>query len=196
MSTDAVRAPISWDRVGRAATFFSARGYSYVETPWRVTRDVVATTIPAWATPFRCELDHGRPDFLVGSAEQGFIALMRSLPDGRYFSASPCFRDNEPADDFHFCDFFKIELCFVGSVAASGDLLCDAWAFAASEGLICDAVDTELGCDLIARGVEVGSFGGRACSLDGAKLRWSYGTGLAEPRFSQVLQLQKESASR
>lgn len=187
-----IRETINWNRCARAIDYYVSAGFKYIETPWRVEKRVVDATIPASATPFT--LDCADPcKVLVGSAESGFLQLLLSdsLPRGTsYVSASPCFRDNE-SDDIHFKDFFKIELFSFDSESYRSLLRC-AQEFFTSEGLRTIESDTDIGTDIIMRSdqIEVGSYGSRRVIIDGVKYEWSYGTGLAEPRFSQSLNKQ------
>lgn len=184
------RAPISWPRVGRAVEFYTNNGFTPVETPWRVSVEVFRTTSPASAVPLRCRLPPERPEILVGSAEQGLLTLMPTLSSGRYLSVSPCFRDGE-RDDLHFADFVKVELCVVAPLntgSSTMETLRVARDFFLSEHLDTEVVTTDIGFDLEGHGVEVGSYGHRTATVDGVHVSWVYGTGLAEPRFSQALQ--------
>lgn len=193
------RAPIDWSRIGRAVEFYVRQGFTYVETPWRVFADVVTATKPPEATPFRCRLSASRPDILVGSAEQGLLSVASTLnPDGHYVSVSPCFRDNE-VDDIHFSDFMKVELMVFEPAAApswtSHHLLDAAQRLMYELGLVTTVADTDIGVDLVseADGIEVGSYGWRRAVISGVERTWAYGTGLAEPRFSQALSRQHHS---
>lgn len=190
------RHPINWQRIGRAISFYENAGFTNIETPWRVHDDFVRATKPPSATPFRCALaDLNRPNVLVGSAEQGLLSIMSTLALGCYQSTSPCFRDNE-VDDIHFSDFIKVELCCVLPTGqdkprygewAANKLGEAAKRFAASEGCTAERIETEIGFDLIFNGIEIGSYGWRSVVIDDNEYEWAYGTGLAEPRFSQAL---------
>ncbi len=110
-------------------------------------------------------------------------------------STSPCFRDNE-VDDIHFSDFMKVELCVVApklSPAWTAKRVGDAaHQFARTEGLFVSTVNTDIGFDIVSdNGIEIGSYGWRHAEIGGAEQVWAYGTGLAEPRFSQALQQQR-----
>lgn len=183
------RATINYPRIGRAVDFYNRCGFKLIETPWRVSTEVFKATSPVGAVPFRCQLPPERPDILVGSAEQGLVSCMAELKPGRYVSVSPCFRD-EKDDALHFRDFMKVELCVVApseEAASVLQLIKTAATFFEIEGLHCEAVATLEGTDLIADGIEIGSYGIRRATVQGRELLWAYGTGLAEPRFSQVL---------
>jgi aspartyl-tRNA synthetase len=127
---------------------------------------------------------------------------MDDLTPGYYFSISPCFRDNEE-DEFHFTDFMKLELCIVGpsdesAVSRSLErMIQTCLGFFTKEfkgstdcryGVAPTAVRTKDGFDIEINGIEVGSYGFREVKVSGVIRRWVYGTGLAEPRFTQVVQ--------
>jgi len=192
---ESLRSPISYARVSRAIAFYESVGFKYVEVPWRVFPSIADVTMPYDAVPFRCDVGSERASVLVGSAEQGFISVSNSLLDkGAYVAASPCFRDGEE-DDIHFRDFFKVELFSFGC----GDIQREvtrlrnfAKTFALLEG--CDEVDmtlTDIGSDLTVNGIEIGSYGHRESQVIGHA--WAYGTGLAEPRFSQAMKASRKS---
>ena len=181
------RALIDWSRLGRAVNFYKGFGFQQIETPWRITQAIFDATAPQTATPFRCRLDGDRPDILVGSAEQGLLEMMWSLQRGNYLSVSPCFRDNE-VDETHFSDFMKVELCVVDPSPDANEWLGFlATGFAEGEGAKIERVVTNSGFDLYSGGIEIGSYGIRSAVLDGHTYTWAYGTGLAEPRFSQAI---------
>lgn len=104
-------------------------------------------------------------------------------------AASPCFRD-DPVDEWHQKTFFKVELIVVGKNPLWGPrkLAEEARRFFALHGAsgallktTDDSVDVELG------GIELGSYGWRRYSSPEHTFEWTYGTGLAEPRFSMAL---------
>jgi hypothetical protein len=135
---------------------------------------------------------------LLASAEQSFMWLhdQRELR-GRHMSVTPCFRKEEQYSHYTLPSFLKLELIDVGDV--SPESLCrmvgSAASFFRKEGGEVVLVDTSrdtghLSFDLLleARGrrVEVGSYGIRSMKLL-RDLTWIYGTGLAEPRTSVLL---------
>lgn len=81
----------------------------------------------------------------------------------------------------------KVELIDVGR-DSTDELthLCRHW-FEQLSGYSVDIVATEIGLDLELGGIELGSYGYREHN----DLKWTYATGLAEPRFSQAVALQK-----
>ena len=112
------------------------------------------------------------------------------LDSVNYVSAGPCFREEPTYDDLHLPQFFKVEL-FVrckdeheGRFAAN-ELLYRAKRFMQDQSTVpLSIVEEGFGWDLELNGIEVGSYGYRCA--DGVGF-WAYGTGIAEPRFSQAL---------
>jgi len=193
---------IDYGRIARALEFYQALGYKKVEVPWIVEpkyREITYPHVNSFQTP------HGD---IVGSAEQSFLKLafetkiqiknyfwnQGDQPAGRYVAVTPCFRDNQPEDKLHQKYFMKVELfepIFYGTSYKDlkpVKLFYDAGQFFASEGALPEREATDEGIDWTVGGVEVGSYGYRTHEGFG----WLYGTGLAEPRFSQALTLQKQ----
>jgi len=107
---------------------------------------------------------------------------------GRYCTLTPCFRNEPEFNNLYRPYFMKVEL-FAPSTVPYSKLMFDAQDFMAGEGLSSLVVPINItSSDLYARGVELGSYGHRSMHLK-TKISWSYGTGLAEPRFSEVLKL-------
>jgi hypothetical protein len=199
--------PIDWGTLSAALEWYASEGYEYVEVPWAVPTNVVSITLPSVRSPYGV-IEDGRPfqNALVGSAEQSFLHLtLRGLLDIRYedtprsyVAISPCFRDDS-LDQVHQKQFMKVELFEPYHVSAS-DTFLDArlqrtirkardffLRYIPAEKL--EVVRTHEGWDIVANGVELGSYGVRVCQLPGTTLdvfTWVYGTGVAEPRLSQV----------
>lgn len=183
-----MRPPTDWTRLARAVDWYVRRGYSYVEVPWIVPPGPALATLPEDRRPFET-LD----GVLVGSAEQSLVhlALSGALLPGRHVAVSPCFRD-DPEDEVHFRHFMKVELMVLhrsplheaGSYMHTRDVLDDARDFMSKESDRAPLLSaTRAGVDLVLSGLEVGSYGYRSAG----GVSWTYGTGLAEPRFSQAL---------
>lgn len=184
--------PIDWSRIGRAVEFYRSRGFTYVEVPWVVPREITEVTLPKGGIPFCLKPEGGQWDSdLVGSAEQSFLWMssLRILPfGGKFVGVSPCFR-SDSRTRLHQQTFHKVEL--YAPTLSLGDpetrtlsFLEEARSFFESEGLSVESEKTALGTDLLSRsGIEVGSYGSRTWG----GISWTYGTGLAEPRFSQAL---------
>lgn len=176
---------IDWLRLGRAFEAFKDLGYAPVNVPWIVSKEVQMLTCPDERNIMRIP-DHGG---LVGSAEQGFIAmsLAGSLPPGRFVALTPCFRD-ELVDATHTKHFMKVELYAWGE---GRDLRSDMTRMIEDARSVMEdlsgvrpiSVPADCGWDLEIAGIEVGSYGVR----EAGGIAWAFGTGLAEPRFSHAV---------
>ncbi|USN15477.1 hypothetical protein KIKIMORA_03350 [Brevundimonas phage vB_BpoS-Kikimora] len=187
--------PIDYAWLGQAIAFYKDAGYRYVEAPWAVSEESVAITCP-------------KPEFtakveglgaLVGSSEQSFLHLdlSRQLGKGRFVACTPCFRLGDDYDALHFPTFMKVELYDNTATTDIGwkTMLADAYALAVRLGAPEDGLEsekTEEGFDLTLAGIEIGSFGWRRYQDH----LWSYGTGLALPRFTQALEMHRALAAR
>lgn len=187
---------INYQRVAKAIKKYQKMGYVYIDTPWLVSDEAVIATLPPNRQGF--ELGHPtlKPGKLVGSAEQGFIQLMLDdkLRPGRYVSAGPCFRDENPVDRLHQYTFFKVELIsYAGTIKKNTDTTARMMANDADEVLYnmyepgARVVTTSEGWDIEVEGVEVGSYGMREYKGH----LWTYGTGLALPRTSQAYKVRE-----
>lgn len=190
--------PVNWSRISRAVEFYQGLGFKYIDTPWFVDQEVGMITCPSEKFMVRTNKERQNknrrviPQTLVGSAEQGFLqmALEGLLTSVNYVSAGPCFREEPVYDELHLPQFFKVEL-FVrcndqadGRFAAS-ELLYRAKRFMEDQtAMKINVVEEGHGWDLELNGIEIGSYGYRYAEGIGY---WAYGTGLAEPRFSQAL---------
>lgn len=199
-------ADIDWGRIARAFDFYKKRGYHYVELPWAVPENIVRVTLPEGGTP-HCVAPN---TVLVGSAEQGFLDSLEQkkniTPGVLYFAISPCFRGEEPVIPGHTqLTFMKVELFALEKLPPARvlpfheeferleeTLLYDAQEFMSTEGAQVQRIVTPEGVDLFCGGIELGSYGTRSWR----DYRWSYGTGVAEPRFSTALSEQLLKRSR
>lgn len=180
--------PISYGRIAEAITFYDKLSYRYLNVPWVVSEESVNVTKPPEVRSFSIPIGH-----LVASGEQSFIEIRDDLcPGRRYQCVTPCFRD-ESVSEYQLSYFLKNELI---SVVWKDDDPADELEIminhARSFFRLCYGikespvvVQTDIGYDINLRGIEVGSYGIREYK----KFRWVYGTGLAEPRFSQVIAL-------
>jgi phenylalanyl-tRNA synthetase alpha subunit len=125
--------------------------------------------------------------YLVASGEQGFIELMiRENLVGKYFTITPCFRE-EKYDELHLPYFMKLEL--IDTEVDNKKLpamINDAKRFF-DNYLETKVIPTKDGYDIVSAksNIELGSYGIRAYK----EFLWVYGTGVAEPRLSQVLEM-------
>lgn len=188
---------IDWSRLARAVAFYTSRGYRYVEVPWLAPDDAVAITAPnrLWRMPAQC-----MGGTLIGSAEQGFLALSldQTMGIGKFVSCSPCFRLAEDLDELHRTEFMKVELFRNDSTEEADlfDLMADARAFFHTEipswlRSNLRTVTTLEGYDFDLGDIEIGSYGIRHDPAN--HLQWVYGTGVAEPRFSSAMQLNRST---
>jgi hypothetical protein len=201
--------PINWLAISEAVDHYCNYGFRYVELPWIVHQEAVYATLPANKTFHKIEPPNPDNDVmprraLVGSAEQGFVQAMIEgrMPHGTFVAAGPCFRD-DPIDKLHQKTFFKVELIEVlaNPLDADGQL---RKAFHMAEfargfmshllttGMELDLVRTADGYDLELDGIEVGSYGYRVYNDN----QWVYGTGLAEPRWTQAIEASWRKGNR
>lgn len=178
-----------WGNINAALLAYADLGYSFVEAPWIVERKFSMATCP----DERYLVPTSMGD-LVGSAEQSFIQLDHrgELGRGRFMAITPCFR-NEAADEWHKPYFVKIEL--YSNIDDRPDYLIESAVAVMLK--MTDPIyyarfsieETDDGQDILLDGIELGSYGVRKFD----NVEWAYGTGLAEPRFSQVLRRLREN---
>ena len=178
---------IDYKLLGQAVSFYEERGFKYVEVPWAVEKEAIRATLPE-DFPYMeiAEKVDGRllpsngENCLVGSAEQGFLAL--NLLPGKYVGVTPCFRIEPKQDLFYQEMFMKVELYSnhpnmkVEEFIKSAELFFQEHSYGTTRRL-----ETRDGTDLMLADIEIGSYGERLHDDLG---RWVYGTGLALPRFS------------
>ena len=178
------RPEINWERIGKAVQFYKDLGYQYMEVPWFASEE--ATRVTHQGSVLSCKYGN-----LLGSAEQAFIDQMLSgnIEYGtNLIAVSPCFREEDKYTKLNHLSFMKVELFRLGP--DFGKLLNDAFNFYQSlgiEGLYKESFlerNMDYTTDILGgrNSIELGSYGGRTYH----QFSWSYGTGLAEPRCSQV----------
>ncbi len=167
-----------------AINYYTKLGYRLIDVPQCVDLEVSQHTKPE-GTP---EKFHKGVQVYVASAEQSFIQLhkQQELPDGKYMALTPCYRHESILNDTHYSMFLKLELIVVGescgyqvmhdSLGFFKPLTAQESYFIATE----EGVDTY---DIMCDDIEIGSYGVRKM-LDGTV--YTYGTGIAEPRFSSL----------
>jgi len=201
---------ISYEYLGKAASFYQKLGYQRIEVPWWATADIVNLTKPAGAKNYEIQ---SNDKCLVASGEQAFLYLANKgqLPAGKYQTVTPCFR-NESYDSYHSKQFMKLELIELmeyGTTRWTSNNMVREIAERARDVFIhlIKEHDTSLdesrikvvsvdNPDPIAisdqldvvfslnnKQVELGSYGMRQVSF----ATWVFGTGLAEPRFSKAI---------
>jgi hypothetical protein len=181
--------PIDYSRLARALEHYQFRGFSYLEVPWVISDAAMKVTTPSWV-----EIPTIQWGELVGSAEQSFIELMLAgqMPEGAHVAATPCWRAEEKFDELHLPYFMKVELIdfMPDDPQRSLSLMLDE-----AEKFFLGEVGPEIGrkwigetCDIeTTMGVELGSYGIRSFGPH----VWVYGTGVAEPRTSQAIAMNR-----
>lgn len=184
---------IDYELLADATSYYRRANYTQVEVPWLIKPIIDDMTRPRDAREFSV-LSLGL--HLCASGEQGFLQSLSDpgfTNDKKYFTVTPCFRDNVE-DDIHQLQFMKLELgLFTKKRELVGkytdELMNDARHFFNSNSpTAVSSVITDIGSDLRGKlklgyasdSVELGSYGYRVIG-DGY---WIYGTGLALPRFS------------
>jgi seryl-tRNA synthetase len=179
---------INYSLIANAISYYESLGYMELEVPWFVSRQSMEVTSPPdrrYCTSFLGDL--------VASGEQSFIEMMRTglLEPGFHQCATPCFRDEPTVNKIWRNYFFKVELIvFQPGDFSVNTMIEDAKRLFESLGLErLQIIDTDIGKDIMCKGVEIGSYGYRQFEENGVKYSWVYGTGLAEPRFSLAQEL-------
>ncbi len=174
---------INYHLISAAINYYSSIGYNYLEVPWAVSREVVESTKPESADSVQADFG-----YLVASGEQSFIQLMEEGKVlGKHCCATPCFRPKDRGT-LHHPYFFKVELI---DTNASLDSLLNTISAAMhfiGRYLPIRVIQTEEGKDIVSdSGLELGSYGIRTWK----NYSWVYGTGVAEPRLSEVIGIEK-----
>jgi hypothetical protein len=174
---------IDYGRIDRSINFYENCGFSRIESPWTVTKEISGITKPEGKTDWEIL---GKNKVLVASGEQSFLYLYLKgfLPKGKYQTITPCFRD-EAFDKTHTKYFIKNELIITDVVSEKSldNIIHYCKQFFESELKVDVFVKkTEIGYDLEVNGIEIGSYGIRSCEY----LDWVYGTGVAEPRLTMI----------
>lgn len=186
---------INWKRISEAIEFYKDLDFDYVEVPWKVSVDSAKVTCPSSDGLLEMTGDL----VLIASGEQGFIELDRNkmLPwpnSGiNYVTCTPCFREIDGGrSNIHHPYFMKVELYSLCKNETTANdtakrLMSHAQSFMKkyTGTKTTKIVETTDGWDLELAGIEVGSYGYRHHDKIGY---WAYGTGLAEPRYSQALE--------
>lgn len=176
---------IDYLKLATALNFYKQRGFKQVEAPWIISNTAMYITAPSRESVVHAE-EFGP---LVASGEQSFLQMVirKDLQPGRYVACTPCFRNEPVIDELHHDYFMKVEL-FVNDVVDQWQLMkiiCDAHEFF-NTYTDSEVVKTDIGYDIMSKGIELGSYGIREHKLTGP---WIYGTGCAEPRLSTVMRM-------
>jgi len=175
---------INYKIIADSIDFYSKFGFKRIEAPWTVSEAVDDITKPS--ERIHMQLKHN-DKCLVASGEQSFLYLYCKdfLPLGKYQTVTPCFR-YEQFDGMHMKNFIKNELIITDDVTEKQlNIMVGAALEFFSQYVDCHIEKTDEGYDIISdNGYELGSYGIRSCDY----LKWIYGTGVAEPRLSRVMQ--------
>jgi len=177
---------IDYQILSDSIDYYETKGFKRIESPWTVTKEISKITAPPNSTFFTIE---EKKKVLVASGEQSLLYLYNKgfLPKGKFQTTTPCFRD-ELFDSLHTKYFIKNELMITDSVNQTtlASTVDDALSFFKKWLPDVEVKDTgNFSFDIVYQGIELGSYGMRKCSF----ICWIYGTGVAEPRFSKVLDL-------
>lgn len=175
---------INYGILDEAIHWYQSEGFDRIEGPWLVSEYADCATKPENVPSFKVE--HNQK-CLVASGEQSFLELnmKRYLPSGAFQVTTPCFR-YEKRDALHCKTFMKTEL-IITDVVIHRELermINVALTFFKRYIPGCKIVKTDIGYDIEIDGFELGSYGFR--EVDGFK--YIYGTGVAEPRFSRLIE--------
>jgi seryl-tRNA synthetase len=187
---------ISYENLALSIEHYDKIGYRQIEVPWLVSEAVNDITRPVFAEQY-VVTKTGKRKTLIASGEQGFLYLIckGQLAPGWYQTTTPCFR-SEDFDEYHTKYFMKNELIKFGTESMESPdgerRSLEAMVYSAvscftnlgADSKKIDKVETDKGFDINYNGIEIGSYGIRECAF----VRWIYGTGLAEPRFSRLLE--------
>lgn len=175
---------IDFFKLAKSVEFYSSHGFKEVEASWWVSKEVSDITRPEGAKDYFLSENN---KCLVASGEQSFLymATKGMLPEGRYQTITPCFR-NESIGKFSRKCFYKNELIETqnptqGELVKIIDICLEFF-----KGYIEDVhvIEEKDSYDIVTKeGIELGSYGIRECEF----LKWIYATGCAEPRLSLAI---------
>ena len=174
---------VNWAKIGEAVEWYKSIGYEYLEVPWIVGDEAYKGTAPPWVEDYKTLGGN-----LVASGEQSFMQMLaEGKKIGKAVCCTPCFRA-DGNDEYHKQYFVKVELINTDVTDENlKSMIWDARYFLESRyplfncGLV-KFFDGTYDLTGMVLGTELGSYGIR--EWQGHK--WIYGTGLAEPRASQV----------
>lgn len=179
---------INYKILNESINYYTDLGFNRVEAPWTVSEYIDNLTKPEHVQPFK--LSHNNKH-LVASGEQSFLYLYLKnfLPKGRFQTITPCFRF-ESFDLTHTKYFMKNELIITDIVNTIelDKIVKDAYNFFCKylpqDKL--NIVGTNNGYDINYKDYELGSYGIREVEF----LKYIYGTGVAEPRLSTIINIE------
>lgn len=183
---------IDYKKIADAISFYESRGFSYIEVPWCVSREVSNITKPKGKINIKSFFGYH-----VASGEQSFLQMIskNNLDEGYYICSTPCYRNEEIINELHKKWFMKVELIYYFGKRKTSfherkekfDFILNSSCEFYSRYLEIDKLKTKEGVDIISskEKIELGSYGVRGYK----NFSWVYGTGVAEPRLSYVLSL-------
>lgn len=185
---------MNWNRLLCALEYYQllpqGREFRGIEVPWIVSRIAQDSTRPPGGVDWNVvPSDDDKPaGALVASGEQSFVQMMLDgqLPGNRYVCLTPCWRKEPVYNEFYRPYFMKVELIQLRTPARVMDMVDVAYWFFSTQ---CDPATIEIVetgdnmFDINVNGIEVGSYGQR----EWQGFEWTYGTGLAEPRFTAAV---------
>ena len=180
---------IDYSIIDASIKHYENYGFSRIESPWTVTPNVSKITSPKNVS---LNIIESKNKCLVGSAEQSFLYLMIKgfINKGLYQSVTPCFRE-ESFDTIHTKYFMKNELIYIGEENKLKFIIDTALLFFRQYLPDAVVIKTEIGFDIVSGDYELGSYGNRQHEY----LKWTYGTGVAEPRLSQIIKIKNNGVS-
>ena len=153
-----------------------------------MTQEISDITKPTDGNDYK--MLHKNNKVLVASAEQSFLyqSIKGYLPIGRWQATTPCYRF-ENQDGLHQKNFMKTELFLTDDVRSKilKEMVACALYFFQQHIPQAERLKTSDGFDIVYGDVELGSYGIRSH----LHLNWIYGTGIAEPRFSNAIKQYK-----
>jgi hypothetical protein len=183
---------INYQLLNESLEHYEKFGFKRIETPWTISEYVDNITKPKENISF--QLKHNNK-CLVASGEQSFLYLYLKefLPLGQFQTITPCFR-YESFDLTHTKYFMKNELIKTDIVNKDelNKVVETSLLFYKKYIPNVIIIDTDSGFDIEYKGNELGSYGIRECEF----LKWIYGTGCAEPRFSKIIKLHRDELSQ
>lgn len=209
MSVDVM---VDWNNLADGLNYYKGLGYQEIDLSWTAPKDILMMTCPAEYYIVNSEVGP-----LVGSAEQSFIALhVEGKLNGRYVALTPCFR-KERQDLWHKQTFMKVELfsthpsydeyrtlrehafsyfeaqCVKNKIDEKKLVLCDMYDKSNPSNRTKESgLHDRYFSDINYNDIELGSYGLRSSYLGDKKYKWVFATGVAEPRLSTVIKIEKQ----
>jgi hypothetical protein len=197
--------PEQYRRLADAADFYKLHGFRYTDAPWLTQQKVNHVTKPRWARPIHHHVSALNHTFhLVASGEQSFLQMQYEelrqggRITGRWQTITPCYRDERQINELHRIGFMKLELIDWDNptIENLNEIVRCAYDYFLEEidcRLLPNDLTHENGIDIVSecKGIELGSYGIRKGNCGGFDLQWIYGTGLAEPRLTSAIEIER-----